>query len=181
MDKSLAKGLVIGAIAATAVSAIAGYAVMERGPTYARVLSVTPDTKTIRIPDKDCWNESVTHRAPTKDPDQVAGTVLGAVAGGVLGNQIGGGSGKAVATVAGAAAGGYAGNKIQERMQEGNTYQTNERRCRTTYRSESRPNGYQVRYRLGDEVGTVHMDRDPGERIPVKDGKLVLEEPNRSS
>jgi uncharacterized protein YcfJ len=35
--------------------------------------------------------------------------------------------------------------------------------------------GYDVRYRLGDEEGQVRMDRDPGERIPAKDGKLVLE------
>jgi uncharacterized protein YcfJ len=138
------------------------------------VLSAEPVTKSVRTPHKNCSTEAVTHQAPTKDPHQITGTVIGAVVGGVLGHQIGGGSGKTVATVAGAAAGGYAGNKVQERMQEGNTYQTNETRCATTYDTVQKPDGYVVRYKLHDREGTVHMDHDPGERIPVQDGKLVL-------
>ena len=38
-----------------------------------------------------------------------------------------------------------------------------------------------MRYRLGDEEGKVRMDRDPGERIPVRDGKLILDEPAAAS
>jgi len=35
--------------------------------------------------------------------------------------------------------------------------------------------GYDVKYQLGEKVGTVRMDRDPGSRIPVnKQGELVL-------
>jgi len=37
-------------------------------------------------------------------------------------------------------------------------------------------NGFEVTYRLGDDTGSVHMNRHPGERIPVKDGELVLGE-----
>ena len=67
----------------------------------------------------------------------------------------------------GAAAGGYAGSKIQKHAQDGNTTQSVEQRCRTTYDSAQQADGYQVRYRLGDREGTVRMDHDPGRRIPA--------------
>ena len=84
------------------------------------------------------------------------------MAGGVLGNQIGGGTGQTVATVAGAAAGGYAGSKIQKNMQDDNTTQTVEQRCRTVYDSAEKPDGYEVRYRLAGQEGTVRTDHAPG-------------------
>lgn len=168
------KGLVLGVLAATTVGAAAGYKMVADRSAYAQVLSAEPVTKSVRTPHKNCTTGLVTHQAPTKDPNQVTGTVIGAVVGGVLGNQIGGGTGKTVATVAGAAAGGYAGNKVQERMQQGNTYQTSETHCATAYDTVQKPDGYSVRYKLHDREGTVHMDHDPGERIPVQDGKLVL-------
>ncbi len=102
--------------------------------------------------------------------------MVGAVVGGVVGNQIGGGDGKKLATVAGAAAGGYAGSKIQKRMQQSNTYQASEQRCQTVYDRSQVPDGYEVRYTLRGQEGTVRMDHDPGGRIPVnEDGSLVLE------
>jgi uncharacterized protein YcfJ len=173
MNKSLITGLVVGGVAVTAVGAYAGYQSMEARRS-AEVLGVVALTQTVRTPRQVCSDQVVTHQAPTKDPQQIAGTVIGAVAGGVLGNQIGGGTGRTVATVAGAAAGGYAGNKVQEHMQQGSTTQTVERRCRTVYDSVEKPDGYQVRYRLGDREGTVRMDHDPGRSIPVENGQLVL-------
>jgi len=173
MNKSLITGLVVGGIAVTAAGAFAGYQAMDDRRS-AEVLDVQPLTKTVRTPRQVCSDEVVTHQATTKDPNQVAGTIIGAVAGGVLGNQIGGGTGKTVATVAGAAAGGYAGNKVQENMQEKNTTQTVERRCRTVYDSSEAPDGYEVRYRLAGQEGTVRTDRDPGRSIPVENGQLVL-------
>ena len=118
----------------------------------------------------------MSHQAPVKDPKRVTGAVVGAVVGGVLGNQIGDGSGQTAATVAGAAAGGYAGSKIQKKTQEANTYQTSETRCSTVYDSTEKADGFEVTYKLGDNTDSVHMDRHPGERIPVKDGELVLTE-----
>jgi uncharacterized protein YcfJ len=108
-----------------------------------------------------------------KDAKRVTGAVLGAVVGGVVGNQIGDGDGQKVATVAGAAAGGYAGSKIQKRMQDSNTHQTTERRCRTVRDEHEVPDGYQVSYVWRGGKRTVRMDHDPGRRIPVKDGELV--------
>jgi len=173
MNKSLITGLVVGGIAVTAAGAFAGYQAIDNRRS-AEVLSVEPLTKTVRTPRQVCSDEIVTHQAEIKDPKRVTGAVIGAVAGGVLGNQIGGGTGQTVATVAGAAAGGYAGSKIQKNMQENNTTQTVEKRCRTVYDSADRPDGYQVRYRLAGQEGTVRTDRTPGASIPVENGQLVL-------
>ena len=182
MDNSMLKGLIIGGIAATAVGAVAGYKAIETRQSYAEVLSVEPVVKVVSTPRQVCSDVVVTHKAAVKDPKRVTGAVIGAVLGGVVGNQIGDGDGQKLATVAGAAAGGYAGSKVQKRMQDSNTYQTTEQRCRTVYETREKPNGYDVRYKLQGQEGTVHMDHFPGERIPVANGELVLtkEEPVRS-
>jgi uncharacterized protein YcfJ len=174
MNKSLITGLVVGGIAVTAAGAYAGYQTMDQGRS-AKVLDVEPMSRTVKTPRQVCASEVVTHQAAVKDPKRVTGALIGAVAGGLLGNQIGHGDGQTVATVAGAAAGGYAGSKVQKNMQEGNTTQTVEQRCRTVYDSVEKPDGYQVRYRLGDHEGSVRMDHDPGRSIPVANGELVLD------
>lgn len=125
MNKQLLVGGIVGALAVTAVAAFAGYRSMDTNKTI--------DAKTARVGHEECRDEIVTLTKPTKDPDQIAGTVVGAVIGGVLGNQVGGGDGKKLATAGGAVAGGYAGNKIQENMQENNTYQETKRVCETVY------------------------------------------------
>jgi uncharacterized protein YcfJ len=174
MNKSFIPGLVAGGIAVTAVGAMAGYQVIHEHKAYAEVVSVEPLTKTVRTPRQSCRDETVTRQAPTKDPDQVTGTVVGALLGGVVGHQVGHGTGKTLATVAGAAAGGYAGNKVQESVQKSNTYQSKEQRCATAYDSTEQTVGYTVHYRIGDKDGTVRMDHDPGDRIPLDNGQLVL-------
>jgi uncharacterized protein YcfJ len=176
MNKSLVTGLIAGAVVATAGGAIAGYKMLSE-PKFAQVVDVKPVMKTVRTPRQECHDVQITQQAPTRDPHKITGTVLGAVVGGVLGNQVGGGNGKQLAKVAGAAAGGYAGNRVQGKLQERNTVTTTEQRCETVYDSHEERVGYDVRYRLGDEEGKVRMDRDPGERIPARDGKLVLDEP----
>jgi uncharacterized protein YcfJ len=185
MDKSLVQGLIIGGIAATTIGALASYQVIEQRDAYAKVVSVEAATRTESTPRQVCNEVVVTHQAPVKDPKRVTGAVVGAVVGGVVGNQIGGGDGKKIATVAGATAGGYAGSKIQKRMQESNMQESTELRCRTVYDKREVPDGYDVRYTWRDREGTVRMDHDPGERIPVADdGTLLLNrsdrEPRRS-
>ena len=137
---------------------------------------------------RQCWPEAfetidpwmrrvlvVILTSSNEDKDRLAGTGIGAVVGGLLGNRVGGGSGKVLATVAGAAAGGYAGNKIEQKMQDGNTYTTTEQRCVTAYDTREEPNGYEVTYVLDGKEHHVRMDHDPGKQIPVKDGHIVIE------
>ena len=50
-----------------------------------------------------------------------------------------------------------------------------QRVCKTIYDVRERTIGYDVRYRIGDEEPVqVRLDHDPGSRIPMRDGLLVL-------
>ncbi len=174
MNRSLVTGVVVGVAAAAGAGAFAGYKILNKGQDYAQVLEVTPLSRTIRTAHQDCQDVPVTRQAPTRDPHQLLGTIAGAVVGGVIGHQIGGGSGKELATVAGAAAGGYGGNRLQNHLQQQNTYTTTEARCETVYDKSSKQIGYKVRYQLDGQVHTIKMSHDPGKRIPVENGRLVI-------
>lgn len=175
MNKSMIAGIAAGVVIATAGGVVASYNFMGgSAPSHAEVLNVREVRETVSTPREECQQVQVTRQAPVKDEHRITGTVAGAVVGGVIGNQIGGGSGKKIATVAGAAAGGYAGNKTQEHLQSNNTIQTTETRCQTVMDRSEVLKGYQVTYRIGDEEGSVMMDHDPGPRIPLSEGQLVL-------
>ncbi|HZP87577.1 MAG TPA: glycine zipper 2TM domain-containing protein [Burkholderiales bacterium] len=173
MSRSTVAGAVLGGASVLSIAGLAGYKALS-GPEYAEVVNVEPIKQTEKKPEQVCQEVQVTHRKPVKDEHRIVGTVLGGVVGGVVGHQIGAGRGKDVATVAGAAAGGYAGNRIQKHMQDTDTYATTEQRCKTVTHVSEKVVGYDVRYRLDGQLGKVRMEQKPGERIPVKDGKLVL-------
>ena len=173
MNKSMLVGTVFGVGIATALGGMAGYRMLS-GPEYAEVVSVTTVTEKVETPRDECHDEVVTRTKPVKDEHQITGTVVGAVAGGLLGNAIGGGGKNTGAKIAGAAVGGYAGNKTHEHIQKNNTYQTTERVCNTVVDVSERTVGYDVKYRIGDTPGEVRMDHDPGDTIPLEDGKLAI-------
>jgi len=173
MNKSMLVGTLFGAALATAGAGVAGFKMMNAAPTEAQVLQVSEAYKTTQVPRQVCEDRVVTHQAPVKDENRIAGSAIGAVVGGLLGNQVGGGNGKKLATIAGAAAGGYAGNQVQKSMQEKNTYTTTERECHTVTDSRKDLVGYDVQYRLGEQVATVRMDHKPGATLPVRDGQVV--------
>ncbi|MDE1166438.1 MAG: glycine zipper 2TM domain-containing protein [Pseudomonas sp.] len=182
MNKSLLVGAVLGAVGVTAGGAVATYSLVKSGPEYADVVAVEPINEQIKTPRQVCKDVAVTRQKPVQDQHQIAGSVLGAVAGGLLGHQVGGGKGKTLATVAGAVGGGYAGNKVQEHMQNGDTYTTTQTRCNTVNDISDKVVGYNVKYQLNGQPGQVRMDRDPGSKIPVnKQGQLVLNEGQQSA
>lgn len=172
------KGIVIGGVVVTALAAggMTGYKAMNK-PTHADVIAVKEIKETVKTPREECHDVQVQHKAPVKDEHRLAGTAIGAVAGGLLGSTIGGGSGKTVATVAGAAAGGYAGNRVQKNMQDKDVETKTERQCKTVYDTSQRTVGYDVTYRLEGKEASIRMDHNPGEKIPLKDGQLVLSRP----
>ncbi|HEY0802626.1 MAG TPA: glycine zipper 2TM domain-containing protein [Steroidobacteraceae bacterium] len=174
MNKSFIVGSVLGAIAITAGGAVAGIKYLGASNS-AEVISAKELHKNTKTPRQECHDEQVTRTKSPKDTNRLAGTGIGAVVGGLLGHEVGGGSGKVLATVAGAAAGGYAGNKIEQKVQQGNTYTTTEQRCSTVYDTAEVPDGYQVVYMLDGKQHHVHMDHDPGKTIPVKDGQIVTD------
>jgi len=173
MNKQLVIGSIAGAVAVTALGAFGGYQLLDKG-NYAEVLAVEPAMKSVSTPRQECHDELVTLNSPTKDPKQIVGTVAGAVIGGVLGSKVGDGDGKKLATVGGAVGGGYAGNKIQEGMQDRNTYQESRQVCKTVRDSHQEQDGFNVTYRLNGQDKVVHMDYNPGKRIPVENGALVV-------
>lgn len=173
MSAPLIIGGVVVAIAVVAVGATAAYQNSNQSD-YAQVLSAKPAMQSVAVSREDCRDQVVTYTRDPKDPNKIIGTVAGAIVGGVIGNQIGGGSGKDVATVGGTVAGGYAGNKIQQAMQDRDTYQTTEQVCSTVQDSKMQQVGYDVTYRLDGREQELYMDYDPGSRIPVVDGELVL-------
>jgi uncharacterized protein YcfJ len=173
MNRSMLIGTVLGAGLATAAGGFAGYKILSE-PEYAQVLAVTPVTESISTPREECTDQVVIRQEPVKDQHKIAGTVLGAVAGGVLGNVIGGGGKNTAAKVAGAAVGGYAGNKTQEKMQKSDTYQTTERVCKTVLDVSERTVGYDVKYMIDEVPGEIRMDHDPGDTIPLQDGRLAF-------
>jgi len=174
MNKSMVAGIVVGGAAVLSVGAFAGYKSFS-GPSYAEVVAVTPVKRVEKRRDQECATVPVTHRREVKDENRIVGTAVGAIVGGVVGNQVGGGRGRDLATVAGAVGGGYAGNRIQKGMQERDTYTTQEQRCKTVERPVERVVGYDVKYTLNGRTESVRMDHAPGTRIPVSDGKLVLD------
>ena len=174
LNRYLAVGLMLGAVAATGAGAVAGYRVMA-APAGARVISATATTRTIKTPRQECHDEQVTHQKESKDEHRLVGTGVGAVVGGLLGSRIGGGNTRIVTGLAGAAAGGYAGNKIEQKMQKGNTYTTTEKRCVTAYDRREEPTGYDVTYELNGSRHQIHMDHDPGQIIPVRDGQVIVD------
>lgn len=182
MDKSMIKGIAVGGIAMVVLGsgAVTGYRSL-RQPKPAEVLAVKEAKQAVTTPQEKCEQVSVRHQAPVQDERRIAGTVLGGVAGGLLGNQIGGGSGKKIATVAGVAAGAYAGNHVQRNMQQGDVSSSTETRCKTVNLRSEKLVGYDVTYRFEGKQDTVRMSYNPGKQIPVRDGKLVLNEPPAGS
>ncbi|KPA92966.1 MULTISPECIES: glycine zipper 2TM domain-containing protein [Pseudomonas] len=175
MNKSLLVGAVLGAVGVTAGGAVATYSMVKSGPEYAQVLAVEPVKTQVKTPREVCKDVAVTRQKPVQDEHRLAGTAIGAVGGGLLGSLVGNGRGKTLATVVGAVGGGYAGNKVQEGMQERDTYTTTQTRCNTVNDISDKIVGYDVRYQLDGKEGRVRMDRDPGNQIPVdKDGRLIL-------
>lgn len=174
MDKSLLVGAIVGAGVVLSLSAVAGYRAFQ-GPAYADVLQVSPVHKKVMAAEEVCQDTPVTHKAPVKDENRIAGTLIGGLLGGVLGHQVGGGSGNKLATVAGAVGGAYAGNRIQKSMQDKDTSTSIAQRCRTVKKPRDNIVAYDVRYRFDGKEHTIRMEQPPtGQRIPVEHGQLVL-------
>ena len=176
MNSSMIKGLIIGGVVATAGGAIAGYNVVRDAsppaPEFAEVLRVEPAITRIAQEKEICRDVEIAHQKEPRDEHRIAGTATGAVLGGLIGNQVGGGNGKKLATVVGAVAGGIAGNKVQQRAQGNDTYTTVESQCETVTNYVDKVIGYDVTYQIGEQQGSIRMDQEPGELIPLVNGEL---------
>lgn len=128
---------------------------------YGTVLSSTPVTAQVAVPQSQCNDEP----ALVQQPPSGVGSLLGAVVGGVVGNQFGSGAGRAAATGLGAVAGSVVGNNIESANNP--PAATTVRRCRTVSRYENRLVGYDVTYEYNGQRYTTRMAQDPGSRIAL--------------
>jgi uncharacterized protein YcfJ len=148
--------------------------VTVKEPLYADVVDTVPITQTTESPQRVCDNQTLQVRQPERFGNR-DGALLGAVVGGLVGHQIGGGNGRTLATVGGAVAGGYAGRNIDRRHVGGRITTQTQRVCHTETRTRETTIGYDVDWRYRDKSGTVRLDDKPGERLPIRDGAIVIE------
>lgn len=142
-------------------------------PTLASIVSSKPiivagQTREV------CEERTVTHQAPTKDENQIAGTAAGAVIGGLLGNQVGGGNGKKAATALSAIAGGLIGKSAQANHQQQQTYQTVEQVC-NNIREPDQTTGYEVTINVEGQERRIGMSYKPKSALPVLDGEVITD------
>src|SRR5258707_5988883 len=74
MNKSLVTGLVIGVAVAAGAGALASFKLRNSESDYAKVIEVTPLTKTVSTPRQSCHDETVNHQVKPPDTHQVIGT-----------------------------------------------------------------------------------------------------------
>ncbi|NIF85543.1 glycine zipper 2TM domain-containing protein [Comamonas sp. Tr-654] len=138
-----------------AVAATGAYA-QERG----RVLSSTPITQQVAVPQQVCSDQPV---AVAPRPTG-AGAVVGAIAGGLIGNAIGGGGGRAAATAAGVVGGAMLGNQAEA---SGPVQYQNMRQCSTQTFYQNRTVGYNVTYEYNGRSYTTQTANPPGQWIAL--------------
>lgn len=141
------------------LTALASVAAVAMAQEQGRVLSVTPITQQVAVPQQVCGNETI-----YSDPrPSGAGALLGAVAGGAAGNAIGHGGGRAAATMLGVIGGAVLGNNIEG----GRPGYQNVQRCSTQTYYENRAVGYDVTYEYAGRRYTTRTQNDPGQWIPL--------------
>lgn len=123
---------------------------------YGRVISSTPVTQQVAVPQQVC---SVEQGSGYRSG---GGALLGALIGGGIANAISHGSGQVIATGLGLVAGAAIGDNI-----EGNQARATQH-CHTVTSYENRAVGYNVVYEYAGRRYTVQTAADPGAYIPVQ-------------
>lgn len=170
--------LVIGVAMTTQAQAGSGWSPSVSGEVeYARVVSVTPQFRTVQVqvPIREC--EEVAGyfvHTPQVSRQNIAPTVIaGGVIGGLVGNNVGSGSGRDAARIFGTLAGAAIASDIARERQEVTTTRTwvpGSTQCttRNTFRTEERLDGYSVTYEYRGIHYATHTREHPGTRIPVQ-------------
>ncbi|MEO6031897.1 MAG: glycine zipper 2TM domain-containing protein, partial [Burkholderiaceae bacterium] len=129
--------------------------------TYATVISSTPVTATVAVPQQVCdEGQHLVRPAPTG-----VGAVIGAIAGGVIGHSIGGGFGQAAATGLGVVAGAAVGDQVEANAAPISSVPV--RRCHSVSTYREQVLGYDVMYEYAGQRYSTRMARDPGARLAI--------------
>jgi uncharacterized protein YcfJ len=142
-------GIIVGAVVVAAAGSIFANSDYNPLKKYATVISVEPAFDVTRTPRQVCGDEATLAQAqaPTDGAPAAAPAPQAA---------------PPPAAKAPAAEGAAEGGTDAEGP------------CVVVYDTNSVPAGFDVTYELDGSQKVVRMDRDPGERIPVEDGELVV-------
>lgn len=166
MNNTVLSGIIVGTVALAAAGAVmvnSGYNPLQK---YATVVSVEPAFDTVRTPRPVCGDAATLAQAQarasaTAGPEAPAPSTHDAS------------SPTPTAPAADAALSETQANaalaKPDAKPGESGTPQ-----CVVVYDTASVDAGFDVTYELDGQQKVVRMDRDPGKRIPVEDGELVL-------
>ncbi len=128
---------------------------------YGLVLSSTPVSALVAVPQTVCHDEM----QPMAPVTSGAGALFGAVLGGLVGSAIGGGSGQAAATGLGVIAGAMAGERNEALHSSPGLVP--QRGATPAAASEPRLLGYDVVYEYQGQRYSTRVAEDPGSRIPL--------------
>jgi uncharacterized protein YcfJ len=130
---------------------------------FGTVISSTPVTTQIAVPQQVCSDGYQTVQPRTSG----AGALVGAVIGGAIGNSLGGGAGKAIATGVGIVSGAAIGDHAEYNNTPATTVPVRTCSCSTATRYENRVVGYDVVYEYSGQRYSTRMQNDPGRRIAL--------------
>jgi uncharacterized protein YcfJ len=138
-----------------------GATVAASAAEYGTVISATPVTAAVPIPQQECSDQPVVYQRPTTG----AGALIGGIAGAAIGNSVGAGAGRALATGIGLMAGSTIGNQVEANGTP--PVESTVRQCRTVTRYENRTIGYDVVYEYQGVRRRTQTATDPGDRIAL--------------
>jgi uncharacterized protein YcfJ len=128
---------------------------------YGTVISSTPVSAQVAVPQQQCNDEPQL----VQTPNTGAGALFGAIVGGAIGNSVGAGMGRAAATGLGVVAGAAIGDRAE--ASNSPPVQTTVRRCATVTGYQNRVVGYDVVYEYRGQRYSTRMAQDPGQRIAL--------------
>jgi uncharacterized protein YcfJ len=138
-----------------------GAALAASAAEFGTVVSATPISAAVPIPQQECSDQPAVYQRPTTG----TGALIGGIAGAALGNSVGAGAGRALATGIGLLAGSAIGNQAEA---DGTPPVTSSvRQCRTVTRYENRIIGYDVVYDYQGVRRHTQTANDPGDRIAL--------------
>ena len=148
MNNTVLAGIIVGAVvlaAAGGIAASSGYNPLQK---YATVVAVEPAFNTTRTPRQVCGDEATLAQAP------VDGAVEAVVA----------------PEFSRAPAKPHAAKPAKDAA----TIEQASEDCVVIYDTRTVQAGFDVTYELDGTQEVIRMDRAPGQRIPVEDGRLVV-------
>jgi uncharacterized protein YcfJ len=156
VNNTVLAGVIVGGVALAAAGAImanSGYNPLQK---YASVVAVEPAFETTRTPRVVCGDEATLAQAQAQSQALAQGLTPGEAA---------------APPTPPAPDQPPASQEDKGAAQDGEAAAP---QCLTVYDTKSVEAGYDVTYELDGVQKVVRMDREPGKRIPVEDGELVL-------